>query len=139
MKRLFELSLWILLVAVSRNGNALSFQPIHFPGSNSTQPMSIDGNKIVGQYCDDSVCAAFVFDGSTYSKFDLPDVDVFGLSGIDGENVVGLLYDPIQREQRTFFGTTVRPSLWLGQQSPMHLQSMTVWLSVCKIWLWTAN
>lgn len=94
---------FLLLATTSTDARALTFHPIQFPGSKSTMPMAIDGNTIVGQYCDNSICAAFVFDGSTYSRFELPDGSVFGLNGVDGMNVVGLLYDPIQREQRSFW------------------------------------
>lgn len=83
---------------------AFDFKEIYYPGSVLTAPLDIDGNTIVGQYSlpFSSFPRAFIYDGTTYSTFDLPGYSVRALSGIHGSTLVGFLYDPTEDRNRDF-------------------------------------
>ena len=98
MKKNLIVSLVLLISGfVSANVYAIdySFTTIDYPGAYyGTEPLGIDGNNIVGYYeYADVKNHGFLYNGSTYTPFDVPGALATVASGIDGNNIVGYYID----------------------------------------------
>jgi hypothetical protein len=60
------------------------------PGESGTFANGIDNGRIVGFYEDNFTKQhGFIYDGTTFTHFDVPGTFSTGISGIDGQNIVG--------------------------------------------------
>jgi hypothetical protein len=85
----------ILFATAVKQAFAITYQTIDYPGSSSTRPHAIDGEKIVGEYHVASGSPhGFIYDGTTYTSFDNP-LSANGTQpgGISGGNIIGFYQD----------------------------------------------
>ena len=91
-----------------------AFTPLDYPGSIDTFPQDVQGQNVVGFYGVPVPGGVqehgFLFDGSTWSTFDVPGASGTGtrVYGIDGNTVVGSFQDTLGRHG--FIATVPEPS-----------------------------
>lgn len=70
-----------------------TFNEFQFPGSHSTMPRDISGNKVVGSYQNGAtfVDESFLYDNGTWAPLNHPDYYYTWAESIDGNKVVGWL------------------------------------------------